>query len=80
MTTCRVEFVIEPFSTDGELGSHVRAGIAAMEARGLAVIMGPFGSLVEGATEDVSAAISSMVQAAIVDGADRVLVEVTTQP
>ncbi len=79
MTTCRVEFVIEPFA-DGEPGSHVRAGITAMESQGLTVIMGPFGSLVEGSTEDVSGAISSMVQAAIADGANRVLVEVTAQP
>lgn len=76
MTTCRVEFVIEPF-TDGLPGPHVTAGIEAMEARGLSVTMGPFGSAVEGETAVVSDAISSMVRSAISDGAVRVLVEVS---
>lgn len=79
MTTCRVEFVIEPF-TDGQPGPHVTAGIAAIEARGLTVTMGPFGSTVEGDTKTVSDAIASMVDAAISDGAARVLVEVVTSP
>lgn len=76
---CRVEFVIEPF-TDGLPGPHVTAGIAAIEAKGLAVTMGPFGSTVEGETHVVSEAIGSMVRAAISDGAARVLVEVVTSP
>lgn len=79
MTTCRVEFVIEPF-TEGGPGSHVQAGIAAIEALGLTVVMGPFGSVVEGSPEVVSDAISSMVRSAIADGANRILVEVTTSP
>jgi uncharacterized protein YqgV (UPF0045/DUF77 family) len=79
MTRCTVEFVIEPFS-DGNPGVHVRAGIEAMEARGLTVSMGPFGSSVEGDIENLTPAIEAMVQAAISDGADRVLVEVTNQP
>lgn len=77
MNSCRVEFVIEPF-TDGVPGPHVTAGIDAMEERGLSVTMGPFGSTVEGETGVVSEAISSMVHSAIADGAKRVLVEVTT--
>lgn len=79
MSSYRVEFVIEPF-TEGGPGSHVHAGIAAMEALGLTVAMGPFGSVVEGSIEVVSGAISSMVQSAIADGANRILVEVTTSP
>jgi uncharacterized protein YqgV (UPF0045/DUF77 family) len=78
MTRCTVEFVIEPF-TDGNPGAHVRAGIEAMEARGLTVSMGPFGSSVEGDIKNLTPAIEAMVQAAISDGADRVLVEVTNQ-
>lgn len=79
VNTCRVEFVIEPFS-DGQPGAHVLAGISAIEAQGLMVAMGPFGSVVEGPTEAVSDAISSMVKSAMADGANRVLVEVTTAP
>jgi len=76
MTRCTVEFVIEPF-TDGEPGHHVQAGIAAIEAKGLSVSMGPFGSSVEGEIEIVAPAIEAMVQAAVNDGAERVLVEIT---
>ena len=76
MSRCTVEFVIEPF-TDGDPGIHVRAGIEAIEARGLTVSMGPFGSSVEGEIDSVAPAIDAMVRAAISDGADRVLVEIT---
>lgn len=78
MTRCTVEFVIEPF-TDGDPGPHVRAGIDAIEATGLSVTMGPFGSSVEGDVDIVTAAVQAMAQAAIRDGADRVLVEITNQ-
>ena len=47
-----------------------------MEARGLDVSMGPFGSTVAGPVDTVSSAISAMVDAAVKDGARRVLVEV----
>jgi uncharacterized protein YqgV (UPF0045/DUF77 family) len=75
VSRCSVEFVIEPF-TDGDPGKHVRAGIEAIEAQGLDVMMGPFGSTVEGDIDVVTSAISSMVKAAMSDGAHRVLVEV----
>lgn len=79
MSHCRVEFVIEPFN-DGQPGPHVTAGISAIEAKGLTVTMGPFGSTVEGDTKTVADAIASMVDAAVSDGAARVLVEVVTAP
>lgn len=75
MTRCTVDFVIEPF-VEGSPGTHVVAGIRAMEARGLDVSMGPFGSTVAGPVDTVSSAISAMVDAAVKDGARRVLVEV----
>lgn len=78
MTRCTAEFVIEPF-TDGDPGDHVRAGIEAIEARGLAVSMGPFGSSIEGDVDTVAPAVQAMVEAAINDGADRVLVEITNR-
>jgi uncharacterized protein YqgV (UPF0045/DUF77 family) len=76
MTRCTAEFVIEPF-TDGDPGPHVRAGIDAIEAKGLVVSMGPFGSSVDGEIQAIAPAIDAMVRAAISDGADRVLVEIT---
>ncbi len=74
MSRCTVDFVIEPF-VEGEPGPHVLAGIRAMEARGLEVTMGPFGSTVVGDVATVSDAIKAMVDAAVRDGARRVLVE-----
>ena len=76
MTRCTVEFVIEPFS-DGDPGPHVRSGIDAIEDKGLAVTMGPFGSSVEGSIDEIAPAIDAMIRAAVTDGADRVLVEIT---
>jgi len=75
MTVCHVEFVIEPFVEDSP-GPHVRSGIEAMARRGLEVSMGPFGSSVSGEVEDLADAIGAMVNAAVHDGARRVLVEV----
>lgn len=67
------EFVIEPF-VPGRPGAHVRAGIAAVEASGLAVEMGPFGTTVTGPRADVVAALAAMMGAALEAGAERVLV------
>jgi uncharacterized protein YqgV (UPF0045/DUF77 family) len=78
MTTCSVEFVIEPF-VEGSPGPHVRSGIDAMAARGLDVAMGPFGSSVTGDVDALSDAIGAMVSAAVRDGARRVLVEVVME-
>jgi uncharacterized protein YqgV (UPF0045/DUF77 family) len=75
MTSCRIEFVIEPF-VDGAPGPYVQSGIDAMAARGLDVSMGPFGSSVAGDVDDLANAIGAMVSAAANDGARRVLVEV----
>ena len=75
MTPCTAEFMIGPFN-EGSPGPHVTAGVSAIEARGLAVEMGPFGSTVSGKVDEVSQAVSAMVAAAVEDGAQRVLVEV----
>ncbi len=75
MSRCTVDFVIEPFKEDAP-GPHVMSGIKAIEASGLNVSMGPFGSTVSGTVDEVSDAIGAMVTAAVRDGANRVLVEV----
>jgi uncharacterized protein YqgV (UPF0045/DUF77 family) len=79
MTGCTAEFFIEPFE-EGAPGSHVMSGVAAMEAAGLSVSMGPFGSAVTGRLEEVSSALGAMVNAAVSDGAQRVRVEVMIEP
>ena len=78
MSECTVEFVIEPFEADTP-GPHVLSGIKAMEANGLAVAMGPFGSSATGGVAEVSDAIAAMVVSAVNDGARRVLVEVVLE-
>jgi uncharacterized protein YqgV (UPF0045/DUF77 family) len=75
VSKCTVDFVIEPFKEDAP-GPHVMSGIKAIEASGLNVSMGPFGSTVAGTIDEISGAIGAMVTAAAHDGANRVLVEV----
>ncbi len=79
MTSCTVEFVIEPFTEDSP-GQHVVSGIAAMEALGLNVTMGPFGSTVTGDVANVSDAIGPMIASAVKGGAKRVLIELVVDP
>ena len=79
MNDCTVDFVIEPFNENAP-GPHVMSGIKAIEASGLRVSMGAFGSTVSGSVEDVSGAVGAMVAAAAKDGANRVLVEVVIDP
>jgi uncharacterized protein YqgV (UPF0045/DUF77 family) len=76
MTACTVEFFIEPFKENAP-GPYVMSGIEAMEANGLDVTMGPFGSTVTGAVRTVSDGIGAMVVAAANDGADRVRIEIS---
>jgi uncharacterized protein YqgV (UPF0045/DUF77 family) len=76
MSDCTVEFFIEPFKENAP-GPYVMSGIEAMEAEGLHVTMGPFGSTVKGTVSDVSDGIGAMVSAAAADGAERVRIEIT---
>lgn len=75
MKRCNLEFVIEPFVEDAP-GPHVVSGIRAVEAKGLEVSMGPFGSTASGSVDAVSEGIGAMVAEAVKNGAQRVLVEV----
>lgn len=78
MKRCSLEFVIEPFVEDAP-GPHVVSGIEAMEAKGLEVSMGPFGSTASGSVDAVSEGIGAMIAAAVNNGALRVLVEVVIE-
>ena len=68
-----VEFLIEPF-VEGAPGEHVQSAIAAVEAHGLEVEVGPFGNVAKGDVAVLSEAMSDMARAAIRGGADRVTV------
>jgi len=73
--TARAEFLIEPF-VEGGPGPHVRAAIDVIAESGLQWEMGPFGTTVEGATEQVMAAVASAVEAALAAGATRAQLQV----
>ncbi|HET8619530.1 MAG TPA: thiamine-binding protein [Acidimicrobiales bacterium] len=73
-----VEFTVEPF-VEGEPGPHVRAAVEAAERSGLAVDVGPFGTLVTGDDEAVLAVVDDVVRAAMGAGASRVSLQVVRQ-
>ena len=70
-----VEFTIEPF-VEGRPGPHVIAAIAAAEARGLDVEVGPFGSSVIVDLADVGGVICALTDEAMANGATHVSVHV----
>lgn len=73
-----VEFTIEPF-VEGRPGPHVTAAIAAAEARGLEVEIGPFGSSVVVDLAEVGALIGALTDAAMANGATHVSVHVARE-
>lgn len=74
-TTVVVEFTIEPF-VEGEPGSHVTSAIAAVEALGLSVELGPFGSSFVVSQSLVGDAVQALLTAAYAHGATHVNVNV----
>jgi uncharacterized protein YqgV (UPF0045/DUF77 family) len=70
-TTVVVEFTVEPF-VEGEPGRHVTAAIAAVEALGLQVELGPFGSSFAATDATVGAAVKALLDAAYANGATHV--------
>lgn len=70
-----VEFTVEPF-VEGEPGEHVRAAVAAVEALGVAVEFGPFGSSCRVAEAMVAAVTSAVIDAAVANGATHVALHV----
>lgn len=66
-----LEFTIEPFH-EGNPGSHVRAAVEAIEALGISVEVGPFGSSCVVAAHRVGAVAEALTQAAIHHGATHV--------
>ena len=75
MAGARVEFTVEPFEV-GALGPHVRAALAAAEALGGPVDVGPFASSVDVPQAGAAQLVHDVVQAALANGATRVAVQV----
>jgi uncharacterized protein YqgV (UPF0045/DUF77 family) len=67
----QVEFTIEPF-VEGRPGPHVTAAIAAAEACGVAVELGPFGSSCRIPLERAGEVTGAIVGAAFAHGATHV--------
>ncbi len=66
-----VEFTVEPF-TDGEPGRHVTAAVEAVQAHGVQVDFGPFGSMFWTTIESVPAIVKDLITAAYANGATHV--------
>ncbi len=71
-----VEFTIEPF-VEGRPGPHVTAAIAAAEAHGAAVDVGPFGSSCSVDLANVGELVRAVSDAAMANGATHVSVHVS---
>lgn len=70
----RAEFTVEPFK-EGNPGPHVRAAIDALAS--FEPDIGPFGTAIEGSTDEVFATMAESVRAAMEAGATRVSVNLT---
>lgn len=66
-----LEFTIEPFH-EGKPGPHVRAAVDAVEALGIGVEFGPFGSSCHVAADQVGAVSGAILAAAFANGATHV--------
>ena len=79
MLTARVEFTVEPFEA-GSLGPHVQAAVDAARAVGGAVEVGPLASSVAVPLSIAASVVHDVVQAALVNGATRVAIQVEVEP
>ena len=70
-----VEFTVEPF-VEGKPGPHVTSAVAAVEAHGIAVEFGPFGSVFHVGEATMPTVIADMMRAAYANGATFVSVSV----
>ncbi|CAB5060059.1 unannotated protein [freshwater metagenome] len=71
-----VEFTIEPF-VEGDPGAHVTAAVAAVEAHGIAVDFGPFGSLFSVDDKNLPIVIGDLLRVAYENGATFVNIAVS---
>jgi uncharacterized protein YqgV (UPF0045/DUF77 family) len=73
-----LEFTIEPF-VEGRPGPHVVAAIEAVEALGLTVDFGPFGSSCDADAERMPDVVAAVARAAFGNGATHVSLHVTDE-
>ncbi len=74
--TCRLEFLIEPF-TEGSPGPHVLSSLDVLRRAGLEFVLGPFGNIVEGSPETLRSVLPKIMQSAFENGATRILLNLT---
>ncbi len=67
----RIEVFVEPFR-ENEPGPHVAAAVAAIEASGLAVDMGPFATTADGDLDTALAAAIALLRAGFDAGASSI--------
>ncbi len=73
------EFTVEPF-VPGHPGPHVTAAFTAAESMGARLDVGPFGTSVRAAEDDVVlGAIEAAIRAALSAGASRVAVQISVE-
>lgn len=70
-----LEFTIEPF-VPASPGPHVTAAVEAATGLGLTVTMGPFGTTVTGASEDILNGADQIIRQALHHGASRVSLQI----
>ena len=69
-----IEFTIEPF-TDGALGAHVSEAISAIEALGVSVDIGPFGSSLTVDADIAEQVVAVLVRTAYAHGATHITID-----
>ena len=74
MADITIEFTIEPF-TDGAPGAHVTRAIEAVEALGISVEIGTFGSTVRVDETRVGEVLAALTTAAYANGATHVTID-----
>jgi uncharacterized protein YqgV (UPF0045/DUF77 family) len=78
MSSVVVEFTVEPF-VEGKPGPHVTQAVAAVEARGLTVDFGPFGSSFTVDVSKMPDVVGELMRAAYANGATVVSVSVVRE-
>ncbi len=75
MGLSKAEFTVEPFNA-GQPGLHVDAAVAAVEALGVEVEVGPFASSIVGDAPMVAECVCALIKAATTAGATRISITV----
>jgi len=73
----QLEFTIEPF-VEGQPGPHVQAAVAAVEALGVSVEFGPFGSSCQAPRATMAPLVAAIVDAAFANGATHLSLHVSS--